>query len=98
VHEFAETDDGRRLTLDKRGFAIGGGPSTENPWPHLRLDDIADNARELFWMDEDDGAEDHCEDLSDRLRARGIHITATELRRLPYAVDLSDRLRNRLPR
>lgn len=98
VREFAETNDGRRLMLNERGFAIGVGPSTQDPWPYLCLDDIEGDARELFWMDEDDGAEDHCEDLSDGLHARGIHITATELRRLPYEVYLSDRLRTRLPR
>lgn len=97
VREFAEADDGRWLVLNERGFAIGALPSTQDPWPHLCLDEIEGDARELFWMDEDDGAEDHCEDLSDRLRAHGIRITATELRRLPYEVHLSDRLRTRLP-
>jgi hypothetical protein len=98
VHEFAETDDGRRLMLDERGFAIGVEPGTQDPWAHLCLDDIEGDARELFWMDDHDGNEDHCENLSDRLHARGIHVTAIELRGLPYEVHLSDRLRTRLPR
>jgi hypothetical protein len=98
VHEFAETDDGQRLMLGERGFAVGVGPGVQDPWPYLRLGGIEGDARELFWMDEDDGAEDHCADLSNRLRARGVDIGAAELRRLPYEVHLSDRLRTRLPR
>lgn len=96
VREFAETDDGQRLMLGERGLGIGVG--TQDPWPHLCLDDIEGDARDLFWMDEQDGAEDHCQDLSDRLRGLGMHVTATELRRLPYEVHLSDRLRNRVSR
>lgn len=56
----AVTDDGcGLLMLDERGFVIGVGLSTEYPWAYLCLDDIEGDTRELFWMDEDDGAEDH---------------------------------------
>jgi len=93
--EFVETDDGRRVVLGERGFGYSG---RQNPWDHLCLEDIENDARDLFWMDEDDGFEDHCDDISDRLRTHGIHITGTELQELPYEVHFSTRLRARLQR
>lgn len=96
VWEFAETTDGQRLMLNERGFSSSMGGAGDH-WAHMRLEEIADDARELFWLDEYDGAEDHCADLSGQLLAHGVRITAGELRRLPYEVQLSDRLRARAP-
>jgi hypothetical protein len=92
VHEFAELDDGRRLTLhEERGFTTSG------QWRHLTLENLERDVRTTVLPDEDDTRDEHpWEWLATLLHARGVEATAEGLRLLPYDVEFSERLRARL--
>jgi hypothetical protein len=92
VHEFADLDDGRRLTLhEERGFTTSG------QWRHLTLENLERDVRTTVLPDDDDTQDEHpWEWLAGLLHARGVEATAEELRLLPYGVEFSERLRARL--
>jgi hypothetical protein len=102
VQEFAELDDGRRLTLhEERGFTgvtmacEGSAPSDQ--WRLLTLENLERDVRTTVLPDDDDTEDEHpWEWLAGLLHARGVEATAEELRLLPYDVEFSERLRARL--
>jgi hypothetical protein len=96
VEEFADLADGRRLRLHaERGFGLSAG---DDPWQHLTLASLADDVRATVLPDDaEDTGEDHPWDwLAQLLRAHGIDAAADELRDLPYVVEFSDRLLDRI--
>jgi hypothetical protein len=102
VHEFAELDDGRTLTLHQdRGFsgftmAIGG-PAPNDQWRFLTLEGLERDVRTTVLPDDDDTGDDHpWEWLAGLLRAHGVEATVEELRLLPYDVVFSERVRARV--
>ena len=113
VSEFAVLDDGRRITLHaERGWtdslrrcvptgeplpADWGDPL--DPWEHMSRDDLVRSTLLVVLPDDDDAPDDHpYEWLAGRLHGHGIRASAAELRSLPYTVELSPRLEQRLPR
>ena len=98
VHEFAELADGRRLTLhEERGFTTSGGPALSDPWRYLTLEHIEASVRTTVLPDDDDTQDEHpWEWLAGLLHVHGIEAPAEELRRLPYDVVFSERLRARI--
>lgn len=98
VHEFAVLADGSRLQLnDDRGFGlsgVGGG----DPWAHLTLESLESDVLNTVLPDEDDGEDHPWEWLAGRLGELGVAVTAAELQRVPYTVEFSERLRERVPR
>jgi hypothetical protein len=97
VEEFAVLADGRRVRLHaERGFALSAGP---DPWQLLTLESLRSSVLATVLPDdaEETGDEHPWDWLSDLLRPHGVDASPDELRRLPYDVELSDRLRARLP-
>ncbi|MGY2065079.1 hypothetical protein [Blastococcus sp. SYSU DS0619] len=97
VEEFAVLADGRRLRLHaERGFGLSAGA---DPWRHLTVESLVQDVRATVLPDdaEDTGEEHPWEWLAQLLRARGVDVPPEHLVGLPYDVELSDRLRARLP-
>ncbi|WP_326600037.1 hypothetical protein [Streptomyces sp. NBC_01803] len=101
VSEFALLEDGRRLILHaERGFTVGwGGGSGDEPiLATASVESITHNVLNVVLPDDDDYPGDHpWEWLAELSQARGIAVSADDLRELPYEVVLSDRLRDALP-
>jgi hypothetical protein len=98
VHEFAELADGRRITLhEERRFSIASRePAPSEKW-RFRTSDLARAVRLSVLPDDDDTQEEHsCERLAGLLHLHGVEATVEELRRLPYDIVFSERLRARL--
>jgi hypothetical protein len=99
VSEFVTLDDGRRVILhDDRGFTIGLGGGSER-YEDLRTgetrESIIHNVLLVVLPDDDETAqgEDHPWSwLAELARARGLNVTAEDLRGLPYEVVLTDEL------
>lgn len=95
VGEFVALDDGRRVLLHKdRGFTIGI-PPREPGADHLRdhetPDSITQNVLIAVLPDDDDSGEDHPWPwLAELAQARGLNVTAEDLRGLRYEVILTD--------
>ena len=102
VHEFAELDDGRTLTLHQdRGFTgstmASGGTAPDDQWCFLTLEELERDVRTTVLPDDDDTGYDHpWEWLAGLLRDHGVEATVEELRVLPYDVVFSERVRTRL--
>jgi hypothetical protein len=99
VHEFADLGDGRRLTLhQERGFGgTSTGPAPRDQWRDLTLEDLEQDVRTTVLPDDDDSQDEHpWEWLAELLHAHGVEVTAEELRRVPYSVEFSERLRGRV--
>ena len=104
VTEFADLADGRRLVLRAdRGFGSRlHGPGADEPgaaWRHETLAGlVADVLTTVLPDDAEETGEDHpWEELAGLLGDRGVAVGADELRRVPYVVELGDRVRARLP-
>jgi hypothetical protein len=104
VSEFADLADGRRLVLRAdRGFTSRlHGPGADQPgaaWRHETLAGLAaDVLATVLPDDAEETGEDHpWEELAGLLRDRGVAVPAAELRHVPYVVELSNRVRARLP-
>jgi hypothetical protein len=104
VTEFADLADGRRLVLRAdRGFTSRlHGPGADEPgaaWRHETLAGLADDVLATVLPDdaEETGEEHPWRELAGLLRDRGVAVAADELRRVPYVVELGDRVRARLP-
>ena len=97
VAELAVLDDGRRVLLhEERGFTIGGG-SSRDPWSGLSRELLERSVLTTVLPDDDDTADEHpYEWLADLCRRRGLQATGDHLRRLPYVVELSEGLIQRL--
>jgi hypothetical protein len=91
VSEFVTLDDGRRVILhEARGFTIGCGSG--DGWEHLTMEDMTRSV--LTTVLPDEGAEEHPWSwLADLARARGLDVTAEDLRGLPYEVVFADAVR-----
>ena len=96
--EFVTLEDGRRVTLhEDRGFTIGR-RSTRKPGPiggqHATLEEMTRHVLTTVLPDDDAGAEDHPWSwLAELARARGLNVTADDLRDLPYDVVFTDKVR-----
>jgi hypothetical protein len=96
VSEFVTLEDGRRVILhEDRGFTIGWRSSGEPGSGDIRgqetLDSITRNVLTVVLPDE--SAEDHPWSwLADLARARGLKVTAEDLRGLAYEVILTDKV------
>jgi hypothetical protein len=90
VQEFADLSDGRRITLhDERGYSTSG-PS--DPWRYQTVESVEADVRTTVLPDDDDGEEHPWEWLVELLHAQGIDASTDELKRVPYRVELSERL------
>ena len=105
VHEFADLDDGSRVTLHTdRGFATWTASMhrlRHDPWAGLTAEDVESGVRATVLPDgdrTDDGtADEHpWEWLSWLLRGHGVEAPAEALRGVPYVVEFSERLSRRL--
>jgi hypothetical protein len=99
VSEFVTLDDGRRVILhEDRGFTIGlrssGEPGTRDPRGHESLESMTRNVLNVVLPDDDECGEEHPWSwLADLARARGLDVTAEDLRGLPYEVIFTDEVR-----
>jgi hypothetical protein len=95
IEQFATLSDGRRLTVaSDRGWSSwgSGGMSAEEQWTHTIVEEVVTTVRFVAMPDD----EAPWELLAERLHALGIASTPEALEKLPYAVELSSRLRARL--
>jgi hypothetical protein len=96
VSEFVKLEDGRRVILHrKRGFTIGLPAAPESGAGALRTyetrDSITQEVLNTVLPDDDDAGEDHPWPwLAELARARGLSVTAEDLRSLSYEVVLTD--------
>ncbi len=96
VSEFVTLEDGRRVILhEDRGFTIGWRSSGESGSGDIRahetLETLTRDVLNVVLPDDDECAEDHPWPwLADLARARGLNVTAEDLRGLPYEVILTD--------
>jgi hypothetical protein len=97
VSEFVTLDDGRRVILHSdRGFTIGWrssapGPGSDDLQRHETPDSITQDVLNTVLPDDDDSGEDHPWPwLAELARARGLNVTAEDLRSLTYEVVLTD--------
>jgi hypothetical protein len=100
VSEFVTLEDGRRVLLHDggRGFTIGIRSTGRSTPPDVRsgltAEQLTDDVLTVVLPDDDDDPEPHpWAWLSDLARARGLDVTADDLRALPYDVVLTDELR-----
>jgi hypothetical protein len=99
VSEFLTLEDGRRVILhEDRGFTIGWGSPAGSGAGDLgsseSLDSVTRNVLNVVLPDDDECAEEHPWSwLADLARARGLNVTAQELRGLGYEVILTDKVR-----
>jgi hypothetical protein len=93
VSEFVTLEDGRRVTLhEARGFTIGWGSGES--WEHMPTENMTRSVLTVVLPDEDEGGEEHPWSwLADLARARGLNVTAEDLRCLPYEVVFTDTVR-----
>lgn len=98
VGEFVTLEDGRRVILHQdRGFTIGWRSSGESGSDDIRgretVESITQNVLNVVLPDDDECAEDHPWPwLAGLARARGLDVTAEDLRGLPYEVSLTDKV------
>ncbi|HKY49807.1 MAG TPA: hypothetical protein VJP45_00975 [Candidatus Limnocylindria bacterium] len=99
VSEFVALEDGRRVTLhEDRGFTIGL-RSTVEPGPldvrrGLTLESLTEDVLNTVLPDDDVPTEDHPWSwLADLARARGLNVSADDLRGLSYEVVFTDAVR-----
>jgi len=99
VSEFATLEDGRRVILhEDRGFTIGLRSTGEsNPGDlreHETLESLTPNVLAVVLPDDDVPAEAHPYSwLADLARARGLNVSADDLRSFPYEVIFTDEVR-----
>lgn len=97
VGEFVDLEDGRRVELHKeRGFTIGelrsiGPEDPRHPVPHETTETLRPNVLMVVLPDDDTGTELHPWSwLAELASARGLDVTADDLRPLPYSVVFSN--------
>jgi hypothetical protein len=93
VGEFVTLEDGRRVILhEARGFTIGW--SSRHRWGNESLENMTRSVLTVVLPDDDEGGEQHPWSwLAELARARGLDVTAEDLRRLPYEVVFTDTVR-----
>ena len=95
VSEFALLHDGRRITLhNDRGFTIAWGRGVDGPplSTSETAESVTHNVLNVVLPDEDNGEEHPWSWLANLCRARGLNVTADELKVLPYQVILTEGL------
>jgi len=101
VSEFVTLEDGRRVLLHDGGRGLmtsgvrstGGWKAPDVRWG-LTLEQLASDVLTVVLPDDDDDPEPHPWSwLSDLARARGLDVTADDLRALTYEVVFTDELR-----
>lgn len=103
VSEFVTLEDGRRVILhENRGFTIGWRSSGESGSGDIRGNETRDSiTRDVLnvVLPDDDEREDHPWSwLAELARARGLNVTAEDLKGLPYEVILTDEVTRWLTR
>ncbi len=99
VSEFVMLDDGRRVILhEDRGFTIGlrssGGSGSGELHEHETLESLTRSVLTVVRPDDDRCDEDHPWSwLASLARARGLNVTAEDLRGLPYQVIFTETVR-----
>ena len=99
VSEFVTLEDGRRVILhEDRGFTIGlrssGELGSSDIREHETLESMTRDVLNVVLPDDDECAEEHPWSwLADLARARGLNVTAEDLRGLPYEVIFTDKVR-----
>jgi hypothetical protein len=99
VSEFVTLEDGRRVILhDDRGFTLGWRSSGESDSGDVRehetLESLTRDVLNVVLPDDDEPAEDHPWTwLADLARARGLNVSADDLRSLAYEVTFTDKVR-----
>jgi hypothetical protein len=99
VSEFVTLEDGRRVILhEDRGFTIGlrstGKSDPGDLREHETLESLTRDVLNTVLPDDDVPAEAHPWSwLADLARARGLNVTADDLRSLPYEVTFTDEVR-----
>jgi hypothetical protein len=93
IGEFVTMEDGRRVTLhDERGLAVGV-RSTGGPVPtayHVTLESLTRDVLNVVLPDDESGEGHPWEWLAELAQARGLDVTANDLRHLPYEVVFTD--------
>jgi hypothetical protein len=99
VSEFVTLEDGRRVILhEDRGFTTAL-RSTARSDPgdlreHTTLESLTRDVLNVVLPDDDEPAADHPYSwLADLARARGLNVTADDLRSLSYEVTFTDEVR-----
>jgi len=104
VAEYAVLDDGRRITLHaERGFTTWcretGRAEFRDPWATITATDLERKVRNVVLPDDDDTDEEHpWEWLASLLDRNGVQASTERLKQLPYRVEFSQRLLERLGR
>jgi len=99
VSEFATLEDGRRVLLhEDRGFTLGwrssAGSGTGDVQKYESLESLTREVLNVVLPDDDECAEDHPWSwLAELARARGLNVTAEDLRGLPYEVIFAEKVR-----
>ena len=100
VSEFAVLDDGRRVTLHaERGWttwARSTGPTEVDTWEGLTTEVVTRDVLNVVLPDDDDGEPHPWEWLRGLLQQHGVDATVEQLKAVPYEVELSDEIRNRV--
>lgn len=96
VSEFAVLDSGELVMLhNERGY--GGRSSSGDIWAHESVETITLNVLTTVLPDDDIDEEHPWEWLAELAQARGIDVTANDLRQVPYEVVVTERVLQRLP-
>jgi len=99
VSEFVTLEDGRRVILhDDRGFTLGlrssGDSRPGDIREHETLESLSREVLNVVLPDDDESAEDHPWSwLAGLARARGLDVTAQDLRGLRYEVIVTENVR-----
>ena len=99
VSEFVTLEDGRRVILhEDRGFTTAlrstGRSDPGELREHTTIEHLTRDVLNVVLPDDDAPAEDHPYSwLADLARARGLSVTADDLRSLPYEVTFTDTVR-----
>jgi hypothetical protein len=99
VSEFVTLEDGRRVILhDDRGFTLGlrssGQSDPGDVREHETLESLTRDVLNVVLPDDDGSAEEHPWSwLAGLARARGLDVSADDLRDLPYEVVFTERVR-----
>jgi hypothetical protein len=99
VSEFVTLEDGRRVILhEDRGFTIAlrstGRTDPGELREHMTIESLTRDVLNVVLPDDDMPAEAHPWSwLADLARARGLNVSADDLRSLPYEVTFTDNVR-----
>jgi hypothetical protein len=99
VSEFVTLEDGRRVILhEDRGFTTAlrstGRSDPGELREHMTIESLTRDVLNVVLPDDDEPVEDHPWSwLADLARARGLDVTADDLRSLPYEVTFTDKVR-----